>query len=39
MIMGCDWHPRYQIVAWEEEETGEVMRRRLEQENGEGGRF
>lgn len=35
MIMGCDWHPRYQIVAWVEEETGEVMKRRLEHENGE----
>ena len=39
MIIGCDWHPRYQIVAWVEEETGEVMRRRLEHENGEAGRF
>jgi transposase len=39
MIIGCDWHPRYQIVAWVEEETGEVMRRRLEHENGEARRF
>jgi transposase len=39
MIMGCDWHPRYQIVAWVEEETGEIMTRRLEHENGEARRF
>jgi len=39
LIMGCDWHPRYQIVAWVEEETGEVMSRRLEHENGEARKF
>ena len=39
MIIGCDWHPRYQIVAWVEEETGEVMKRRLEHESGEARRF
>ena len=39
LIIGCDWHPRYQIVAWVEEETGEVMTRRLEHENGEARRF
>ena len=35
MIIGCDWHPRYQILAWVEEETGEVRKRRLEHGNGE----
>jgi transposase len=39
MIMGCDWHPRYQIVGWVEEETGEVKKRRLEHGNGEAGKF
>jgi glucoside 3-dehydrogenase (cytochrome c) catalytic subunit len=39
MIMGCDGHPRYQIVAWVEEATGEVMKRRLEHEKGEGRKF
>lgn len=39
MIMGCDLHSRYQIVAWVEEETGEVRNRRLEHENGEAKAF
>jgi len=39
MIMGCDWHPRYQIVAWVDEETGEVRKQRLEHGNGEAERF
>lgn len=39
MIIGCDWHPRYQIVAWVEEETGEVRKRRLEHESGEARKF
>lgn len=34
-IMGCDLHTRYQVVAWVEEETGEICTRRLEHENGE----
>jgi transposase len=29
-IMGCDLHTRYQVVAWVEEETGEIRVRRLE---------
>jgi transposase len=38
-IIGCDLHSRYQVVAWVNRETGEVMRRRLEHENGEAKRF
>jgi transposase len=34
-IIGCDLHTRYQVVAWMEEETGEIRTRRLEHE-GEG---
>jgi transposase len=38
-IIGCDLHSRYQVVAWVSRETGEIMRRRLEHENGEARRF
>jgi transposase len=38
-IMGCDLHTRYQIVAWVEEETGEIVTRRLAHENGEARSF
>jgi transposase len=38
-IIGCDLHSRYQVVAWVKRETGEIMRRRLEHENGEARRF
>ncbi|MGA8224334.1 MAG: IS110 family transposase [Candidatus Acidiferrales bacterium] len=38
-IMGCDLHTRYQVVAWMEEETGEIRTRRLEHENGEARAF
>ena len=31
-IIGCDLHTRYQVVAWIEEETGEIKTRRLEHE-------
>ena len=34
-IMGCDLHTRYQVVAWMEEETGEIRTRRLEHESEE----
>src|SRR5574341_1807627 len=34
-FIGCDLHARYQVVAWVEEETGEILTRRLEHENGE----
>jgi len=38
-IIGCDLHTRYQVVAWVEEETGEIRTRRLEHENGEARAF
>lgn len=34
-IIGCDLHTRYQVVAWMEEETGEIKTRRLEHESDE----
>lgn len=34
-IIGCDLHTRYQVIAMLDEETGEVVARRLEHENGE----
>ena len=34
-IIGCDLHSRYQVVAWMEEESGEIRTRRLEHESGE----
>ena len=39
IIIGCDLHTRYQIVAWVEEATGEIRTRRLEHENGEARTF
>ena len=38
-IIGCDLHTRYQVVAWMDEETGEIRTRRLEHENGEARAF
>jgi len=38
-IIGCDLHSRYQVVAWVNQETGEILTRRLEHENGEAKRF
>jgi len=38
-FIGCDLHPRYQVVAWVEEETGEVLTRRLEHQDGAVGAF
>jgi len=38
-IIGCDLHTRYQVVAWVDEETGEIVTRRLEHENGEARTF
>jgi transposase len=29
-FIGCDVHTRYQVVAWIDEETGEIRKRRLE---------
>jgi transposase len=39
MIMGCDLHSRYQVIAMLEPGTGEVVGRRLEHENGEAKAF
>src|ERR1700693_2383271 len=39
MIIGCDFHPRYQQIAMMETETGELVERRLEHENGEARAF
>ena len=38
-IIGCDFHSRYQQIAMLETETGEVVERRLEHENGEARSF
>ncbi|MGA8073698.1 MAG: IS110 family transposase [Candidatus Acidiferrales bacterium] len=38
-IVGCDFHSRYQQIAVLNEETGEVVERRLEHENGEARAF
>jgi hypothetical protein len=38
-IIGCDLHTRYQVVAWMEEETGEIRTRRLEHMGEEVRRF
>jgi transposase len=38
-IIGCDFHPRYQQIAMLDEQTGELMERRLEHENGEAQAF
>ena len=34
-IVGCDLHTRYQQIAMLDEETGELVERRLEHANGE----
>jgi transposase len=39
MIIGCDLHTRYQQVAMVDTETGELVERRLEHENGEAKSF
>jgi transposase len=39
MIIGCDFHPRYQQIAMLNTETGEMVERRLEHENGEARAF
>jgi len=38
-IIGCDLHSRYQQIAMLEMETGEIVTRRLEHENGEAKAF
>jgi len=39
MIIGCDFHTRFQQIAMLEGTTGEVIERRLEHENGDEERF
>jgi transposase len=39
LIIGCDLHTRYQVVAMLDRETGEILTRRLEHENGEARAF
>jgi transposase len=39
IIIGCDFHPRYQQIAMMDTETGELVERRLEHENGEAQAF
>jgi len=40
LIIGCDFHPRYQQIAMAEESTGELLcERRLENESGEAAAF
>src|SRR3984893_12667220 len=39
MIIGCDFHTRYQQIAMMDSETGELVERRLEHENGEARAF
>jgi transposase len=38
-MVGCDLHTRYQQIAMLDQETGEVMERRLEHESGEARAF
>jgi len=38
-IVGCDLHTRYQQIAMLDEETGELVERRLEHESGEARAF
>jgi hypothetical protein len=38
-IVGCDLHTRYQQIAMLDEETGELIERRLEHANGEAKQF
>ncbi len=39
MIVGCDLHSRYQVIAMLEPWMDEVVDRRLEHENGEAKKF
>jgi transposase len=38
-IVGCDFHSRYQQIAFLDQETGELVERRLEHDNGEAREF
>lgn len=39
IIIGCDFHSRFQQIAMLDPQTGEVIERRLEHENGEARKF
>jgi len=39
MIVGCDYHPRWQQISWMESETGECGEQKLEHASGEAERF
>ena len=39
MIIGCDYHPRFEKIALLDQTTGEIGVHRLEHENGEAKRF
>jgi transposase len=39
LIIGCDFHTRYQQIAMMDDATGELVERRLEHENGEAHKF
>ena len=39
LIIGCDFHTRYQQIAMMEEATGELTERRLDHESGEADAF
>ena len=39
LIIGCDYHPSTQQIAWVDTETGEYAERRLKHSDGEAERF
>ena len=39
IIVGCDFHPAWQQVAWVDTETGETSERKLEHSSGEAREF
>jgi len=39
LIIGCDFHTRYQQIAMMDTDTGELVEQRLEHENGEAHAF
>jgi transposase len=39
LIVGCDYHPSFQQIAWVETDSGEVGERPLMHSTGEGERF
>jgi hypothetical protein len=39
IIVGCDFHTRFQQIAMLEPTTGELVERRLEHENGDAEKF